>query len=282
MSATEHAPPLREVPGPSAFGGGAKRFLTLTWLLAATDFKLSYFETVFGYLWSLMRPLMTFGVLYVVFTKILRFGDQVPHYAALLLFNVMLFTFFSESTTRAVSCVVESENVVRKMQFPRLAIPTSVVLTGLFNLGLNLIVVLIFLLASGVTPRLTWLALPGLVALLVALTAGVATLVAALYVRFRDIAPIWGVVSLVIFYASPILYPVETIPHSLRFLLFVNPFAPLFEAARRLLVDPGAPTVTDAAGSVWGVIGPSLVALTACAVGLLVFTRAAPRIAEEL
>jgi ABC-2 type transport system permease protein len=282
MSATEHAPPLQEVPGPSAFGGGAKRFLTLTWLLAATDFKLSYFETVFGYLWSLMRPLMTFGVLYVVFTKILRFGDQVPHYAALLLFNVMLFTFFSESTTRAVSCVVESENVVRKMQFPRLAIPTSVVLTGLFNLCLNLIVVLIFLLASGVTPRLTWLALPGLVTLLVALTAGVATLVAALYVRFRDIAPIWGVLSLVIFYASPILYPVEAIPHSLRFLLFVNPFAPLFEAARRLLVDPGAPTIVDAADSVWGVIGPSLVALAACAVGLLVFTRAAPRIAEEL
>src|SRR6476620_9585425 len=172
MSATARAPALQEVRGPSAFGGGAKRFWNLTWLLSVTDFKLNYFGTALGYLWSLIRPLLTFGVLYVVFTRIFRLGDQVPHYAALLLFNVMLFTFFSEATTQAVGCVVGSENVVRKMQFPRLAIPISVVLTGLFNLGLNLIVVMIFLLATGVTPLLTWLALPGIVALLVVVTTG--------------------------------------------------------------------------------------------------------------
>jgi ABC-2 type transport system permease protein len=282
MSATAHAPALREVEGPSAVGGGAKRFFTLSWLLATTQFKLNYFETAFGYVWSLARPLLTFGVLYVVFTKIFRFGDEVPHYAALLLFNVMLFTFFSEATSQAVGCVVGSENVVRKMQFPRLAIPTAVVLTGLFDLCLNLIVVLAFLLANGVTPRLTWLALPGIVALLLVFTAGVSMLLAALFVRFRDIAPIWSVLSLVIFYASPILYPVELVPHSLRFLLFINPFAPLLEVARRLLVDPNAPSVVDAAGSIWGVIGPAAVVLATCAIGLWVFTRAAPRIAEEL
>jgi ABC-2 type transport system permease protein len=282
MSATSPAPALQEVRGPSAFGGGARRFWHLTWLLSVTDFKLNYFGTALGYLWSLIRPLMTFGVLYVVFTRIFRFGDQVPHYAALLLFNVMLFTFFSEATTQAVGCVVGSENVVRKMQFPRLTIPISVVITGLFNLALNLIVVLIFLLATGVTPRLTWLALPGIVALLVVLTTGVSMLLAALYVRFRDIAPIWSVLSLVIFYGSPILYPVEYIPHELRFLLLVNPLAPLFEAARRLLVDPSAPSIITAAGSWVGIVGPAVLGIAVCAVGLWVFITSAPRIAEEL
>jgi ABC-2 type transport system permease protein len=282
MSATARAPALQEVRGPSAFGGGARRFWNLTWLLSVTDFKLNYFGTALGYLWSLIRPLLTFGVLYIVFTRIFRLGDQVPHYAALLLFNVMLFTFFSEATTQAVGCVVGSENVVRKMQFPRLAIPVSVVLTGLFNLCLNLIVVMIFLLATGVTPLLTWLALPGIVALLVVVTTGTSMLLAALFVRFRDIAPIWGVLSLVIFYGSPILYPVEVIPHGLRFLLLINPLAPIFEAARRLIIDPSAPTVVDAAGSWLGIVGPAVAGLAVCALGFWVFVASAPRIAEEL
>jgi ABC-2 type transport system permease protein len=250
MNVAAPAPALRDVPGPSALGGGTRRFLTLTWLLSSTEFKLNYFGTAFGY--------------------------------ALLLFNIMLYQFFAESTTRAVGCVVGNENVVRKMQFPRLVIPVSVVLTGLFNLGMNLIAVFIFLLASGVEPRATWLVLPLVVLALVVVTAGVSVLLSALYVRFRDVAQIWGVAVLVVFYGSPILYPVELIPHGLRFLLFLNPFAPLLEEARRLLVDPTAPTIVEAAGSSLGLVGPLLVAAALCAIGLRLFTQSAPQIAEQL
>ena len=282
MSATTDVPALREIPGPSAFGGGAKRFFDLTWLLSVTEFKLNYFGTVFGYLWSLIRPLMLFVVLYIVFTRIIRFGGAVPHYAQLLLLSLTLYWLFSDATTRAVRSVVGSERIVRKMQFPRLVIPLSVVLTSLFNLCLSLIAVLVFITATGVGPRVTWLALPLIVAVLAVMTTGASLLLSALFVRFRDVGQIWSVLVLVLFYASPILYPVEFIPHGMRFLLFVNPFAPILEEARRLVVDPTAPSAVDAADSVFGIIAPALVVIVVCAIGLWTFVRAAPGVAEEL
>ena len=151
---------LQAVRGPSALGGGWRRFGELLYLLSVTEFKRTYFGTVLGYLWSLLRPLLLFAVLLFVFTKIFRLGSQVPHYPVLLLFNVVLFGFFSESTQAAVTSVVSQESVVRKTQFPRMVIPLSVVLTSLFNLGMNLIVVLVFLLAFGVYPDLDLAAVP--------------------------------------------------------------------------------------------------------------------------
>jgi ABC-2 type transport system permease protein len=195
----------------------------------------------------------------------------------------MLFQFFSEATTGAVGCVVARENIVRKMQFPRLAIPISVVLTSLFNLALNLVAVMIFFAITGVEPRLSWLLLPVIVAALLVLSTGVGLLLAALYVRFRDIAQIWGVMSLVIFYSSPILYPIEKYPNAARFVLSINPLAPLLELARKVMVDTGTqPSIVGAAGSSMGIIGPALMTLVLCALGAVVFIRAAPRIAEEL
>jgi ABC-2 type transport system permease protein len=281
MSATPGTPALREIQGPAAFGGSAKRFFDLMWLMSVTEFKLNYFGTAFGYLWSLMRPLMLFGVLYTVFTRIVRFGG-IPHYGQLLLLNLTLYGLFSEATSRAVRSVVGNENIVRKTQFPRIVIPLSVVITTLFNIGLNLVAVFVFLLASGIGPRLTWLGLPLIVALLAALTTGVSLLLSATFVRFRDVGQLWGVLVLVLFYGSPILYPVELIPPSIHFVFFVNPILPLLLEARRLIIDPGAPSVVEAAGSVWGIIGPALVLIAVCAIGLWTFVRAAPRVAEEL
>jgi ABC-2 type transport system permease protein len=282
MSTMESTPVLREVPGPSALGGGVKRFFELTWVLATTDFKLNYLDTAFGYLWSLMRPLMLFAVLYTVFTKVLHFGQGIPHYAAIVLMNIILYGFFSESTTRSVSSIPGHEHIVRKTQFPRLVIPLSMVLTGLFNLCLNLVAVFIFLIATGVTPRLTWIGLPFIVLLLATFTTGVAVLLSVLFVRFRDIAQIWGVMALAIFYCTPVLYPVERVPPELHFLLLINPLAPLMAGARRLVVDPHAPSTVDIVGSSWAIIGPALVLVGVCTFAFWLFNRAAPRVAEEL
>ena len=182
----------------------------------------------------------------------------------------------------AVGCVVNRENIVRKMQFPRLVIPLSVVLTSIFNLCLNLVAVLIFFVATGVEPRLSWLLLPLLVAVLALFTTGLALLLSALYVRFRDVAQIWAVMTLALFYSSPIIYPIERFPGAVRFLLLVNPLAPILVTARQMLVDPTSPSVIDSAGSAAGYIGPALSIVALCALGAWVFTRAAPRIAEEL
>jgi ABC-2 type transport system permease protein len=273
---------LRDVAGPTATGGGRQRFLELLYLISVTEFKKAYFGTVLGYVWSLIRPLMLFAILLFVFTQIFRAGSGVPNYPVMLLLNVVLYTFFQEATSASVLSVVSQESVVRKTQFPRLVIPLSVVLTGLFNLGLNLIAVFIFILAYGVSPLWSWLLLPVVVLLLTILTTSVSMLLSSLYVRFRDVQIIWSVLVTMLFYATPLLYPLEIVPDRFHDLLFLNPLTPLFVEARHWIIDPSAPTAVSAAGG-WLQLLPSVVIFAmVCAVGIAVFTRAAPRIAEEL
>jgi ABC-2 type transport system permease protein len=273
---------LQDVPGPSAFGGGWRRALELLYLLAVTDFKKHYFGTVFGYLWSIARPLLLFGVLLAVFTQVFRIGSEVPNYPVLLLFNIVLFGFFQEATSAAVTSIVVQEGIVRKTQFPRLVIPLSVVLTSLFNLGLNLVVVFVFIVAYGVAPMWTWLLLPVLVVALIVITTAVAMIVSSLYPRFRDMAIIWSVLATVLFYASPVLYPIEKVPGALRDLFLLNPLAPLLELARKWIIDPSAPGPAEAAGGALHLVPAAAIFAATCVVAAWLFQREAPRIAEEL
>jgi ABC-2 type transport system permease protein len=279
---TETTAELRDVRGPSALGGGWRRSLDLLYLIAVTEFKKTYFGTVLGYLWSLARPLMLFGVLLAVFTQIFRIGSLVPNYEVLLLFNIVLFGFFQEATVTAVSSIVSQEAVVRKTQFPRLVIPLAVVLTAAFNLGLNLIVVFVFILAFGVDPQWTWLLLPVVLALLFVLTTAVSMIVSSLYPRFRDIAIIWTVLATVLFYGSPVLYPIEVVPDTLRDFLLVNPLTPLLELARVWVIDPNAAGPVEAAGGIEGLLAPTAIYVGICIFAVWVFNREAPRIAEQL
>lgn len=283
MNASEAAAPeLQEVTGPSALGGGWRRFFSLLWLMAVTEFRRIYFGTVLGYVWSLIRPLLFFAVLLFVFTQIIRIGSDVPNYPVLLLLGIVLFQFFSETTQEAVTSVVGQEAVVRKTQFPRLVIPLAVVLTGAFNSGLNLIVVLVFVLAYGVDPTWTWLLFPLALLALITFTTAMAMLLSALYVRFRDVAIIWSVLSTVLFYATPILYPIEVVPEKFRNLILLNPLAPIFEQIRVWVIDPSAPTAIDAADGILGLLPAIGIFLGVCFLGVWVFKREAPRIAEEL
>jgi ABC-2 type transport system permease protein len=273
---------LRELRGPSALGGGRRRALDLLYLIALTEFRRTYLGTALGYLWSLGRPLLLFGVLLTVFTQAFDLGERVVQYPVLLLFNIVLFSFFQEATTQAVSSIVSQESVVRKTQFPRLVIPLAVVLTAVFNLGLNLVVVFAFLLAAGVDPMWSWLGLPLLLAVLLVLTVAVSTLVAALYPRFRDTGIIWGVMVTALFYATPVLYPIDIVSGTLRDLIALNPLAPIFELARKWVIDPDAPGPVAVANGGISLVVPVVIYLGVCALAIWVFRREAPRIAEEL
>lgn len=276
---------LREVRGPSGLGGGPRRFFDLLWLMSVTEFRRVYFGTILGYLWSLIRPLMLFGVLLFVFTKVFKIGsEKVEHYPVFLLLGIVLFTFFQEATTNSVTSVVAQEGVVRKTQFPRLVIPLSTVLTGAFNFCLNLVVVFVFVLAFGVDPTWTWLLFPFAVLALFVLTAAASMALSVLYVRFRDVAIIWLVVAQVLFYATPILYPIDAFDNeTYERILMVNPLAVLFEQVRIwILAEPGAPTAVEAAGGVAGLLPAAAIFVGICAFGVWIFNRDAPRIAEEL
>jgi ABC-2 type transport system permease protein len=276
--------PLREVRGPSALGGGTRRFFDLLWLMSVTEFKRVYFGTVLGYLWSLIRPLMFFGVLLFVFTKIFKIGsEEAEYYPVLLLLGIVLFTFFQEATSNAVTSVVTQEGVVRKTQFPRLVIPLATVLTSLFNLGPNMIVVLGFVLAFGVDPTWTWLLFPPALLALLVLTTAVSTILSVLYVRFRDVAIIWVVLAQVLFYFTPILYPVEALHNeTYEQLLMINPLAPIFEQIRVWVLEPGAPTAVEAAGGWIHLLPAFAIYVGTCVFAVWTFNREAPKIAEDL
>jgi ABC-2 type transport system permease protein len=273
---------LRHVRGPSALGGGWRRLWDLVYLLSVTEFKRTYFGTALGYVWSIARPLMLFGVLLAVFTQVFRIGSQVPHYPVLLLFNLVLFGFFQEATITAVSSIVGQEGIVRKTQFPRLVIPLAVVFTALFNLALNLIVVFVFILAFGISPTWTWLLLPVIVGALFVLTTATSMIVSSLYPRFRDIGIIWSVFSTALFYATPVLYPIEKAPESIRQLLMLNPITPILELARKWIIDPSAPRLTDISGGYGVLFASAAIYVLVCVYGVWIFNREAPHIAEQL
>jgi ABC-2 type transport system permease protein len=275
-------PPLVPVKGPSAVGTDLRRLKTLTVTLAVTDFKLKFFGSILGYLWQLMRPLLLFTVLYFVFTEFVRLGNDVPHYSVVLITNIVLFTFFAETTGNAIGSLVDRENVVRKVYFPRLAIPLSIALGACFNLALNIVVIFIFIFANGIEPRWTWLELPVLIAVLAGFATGFAMLLSALYVRARDVRPIWEVTLQAVFYATPVIYVIEHIPRAnLQSLILLNPLAIIMQQTRHALIDPTTPGAVAIAG-IGHVAFAAAFMVAVFMLGLFVFIRAAPRIAEDL
>jgi ABC-2 type transport system permease protein len=235
------------IRGPRALDESWSRFWHLAYNIARSEFKLKFFGSALGYLWQVVRPLMLFGVLYVFFVLVFHVdkakGAAAHYYGAQLLGSIVLFTCFSEGTSGAVRSVVDRESLVRKIQFPRLAIPISVVLLALFNLALNLVVVLVFAVIEGVRPMLSWLELPLIILMLTVLTTGVAMLLSALFVKFRDISPIWEVVSQILFYSAPVILPAETVraelgQSSLLYHIYtLNPLVAIFQQFRHAMIN---------------------------------------------
>jgi ABC-2 type transport system permease protein len=265
-----------------AVNSGLRRFLLITFTLAKSEFKIRYFGSVLGYLWSLMRPLMLFGVLYVVFTHVVRFGGDIEHYPLKLLLAIVLWSYFAEVTGQAVSSLVQRESLLRKMPFPPAVIPLSVALTGAFNLGLNLVVVLVFVLVTGIAPAVAWMELLPLVGLLLVLAAAVSMLLAVLYVPFRDVAPIWEVMTQLLFWGSPIIYVIETAPASVREWMMLNPLAAMIEQARHAVIDPSAPSAAEAIGGDARLLIPLGITVALFVIAVSVYRRAAPTLAERL
>jgi ABC-2 type transport system permease protein len=275
--------------GPSVIGNDWRRFWELTTTLARTEFKLRYYGSFLGYFWSLMRPLLFFGVLYLFFTQVLNIGKGVPHYGVYLLTGIVLWTYLAEATGGCVQCLLVREPLLRKVRFPRMVVPLSVSLTSTFNLGMNSIAVIVFALANGITPTVRWLEMIPIVLGFIVLATGIGMLLAALYPRFRDVQPIWDVALQTWFYLSPIMYTAHSI--SKRFgpgfakLALLNPVATLLTQMGHAFIDPhdliNYPPAASAAGYPVAITAIALIPAT-FVVGWLFFTREAPRIAEHL
>ena len=267
---------------PELLGDDVRRFGSLVWTLAVTDWKLKFYGSFLGYLWTLARPFAFFGVIYVVFTEIAGVGNDVKNYGICILFSMVLFQFFGEATNGSVTAVVRRENLLRKMRFPHLAIPLSTVLTALMNLVATLAAVFVFAIASGVYPNWGWLELPVLIALLAIVAAGAGLMLSVLFVRYRDVQPIWEVATQILFYASPILYVATMVPADWQRAYLLNPIAAVMTQVRHAVVDPSAPTLSALIGGAGWLLVPLAITGLVLALGIWMFVRAAPRLAEDL
>jgi ABC-2 type transport system permease protein len=260
-----------------------RRFVSLTFTLAVTDFKTRYYGNVFGYVWSLAKPLLLFAVLYVAFTQILGRGATTPYFAQTLITGLVLYTYFSETTGQGLTSLVGQESLIRKVPVPLLVIPLAIALRAFFTLCLNLVAVGVFLAIGQV--HMTWAALefPLLLALLLVYSAAVGALLADLYVPFRDMSLIWEIGLQLMFWGSPIIYPIERAPSGfLRDLILCNPLADIIVQTRHVLIDPNAPSVTEALSNPALIVIPIAIVFGILAASTLLYRWITPRIAEQL
>lgn len=273
------------IDGPAELSESPARVWSLAAVLAATDWKVRFFGSALGYVWSLLRPLLLFAILFVVFSEVVGLGDDVQHYPIQLLAGMMLYFFVNEVSGGALTSLVDREALVRKVGFPRIVVPLSVGMLGLLNLGLNLVVLAVFLAIEQVEPRWTWLLLPIPLVVVAVGALGVGLLLSALYVRFRDVKPIWEVLLQALFYATPILYPAERLvaeSQTLGTVAMMNPLAVIVQETRHLLIGDGVPSAAEIAGGAGWLAVPAAVFVGVVIGGIWLFERTAPQAAENL
>ncbi|MDR1568771.1 MAG: ABC transporter permease [Streptococcaceae bacterium] len=216
--------------------------------LVKTDFKLRYQGSVIGHLWSILKPIMLFSVMYMVFIHFLRFGSDVPHFAVALLLGMVMWTFFQETTQMGLTSIVGRGDLLRKLSFPNEILVVSVSVNAMINFLINLIVVIAFALINGVDISKYAFLAPLLIIEMYLFSLGVAFILATFFVKFRDIAPIWEVVMQAGMYATPIIYPItmvtETNPRIAK-LLMLNPLAQTIQDMRYLFISDKNMVVTQ-------------------------------------
>lgn len=249
-----------------------------------TDFKLRYQGSVLGYMWSVLKPLFLFAILYVVFDYIFNLGKGVPHYPVYLLLGMVLWTFFTEATINGLQSIVSRSDLIRKINFPKYIIVISGTVSALINLGFNLIVVAVFMLANGVD--IGWqsfLIIPLIIELYVFALA-IAFFLAAMNVKFRDIGYLWEIFMQAAFYATPVLYPMSmVIDRSVVFakILLINPVAQIIQDARHALVTTDTVTIWSYVGG-WKIALPFMIIVAVLILAIYYFKRSQKYFAEQI
>lgn len=261
-----------------------RRNLVLLKELTKTDFKLRYQGSVLGYLWALLRPLMMFAILYIVFAKLLRFGGDIPHYPVYLLTGTVLWSFFTECSQQGIQAMVGRGDLIRKISFPKYIVTVSTTLTAVINLLINLAVVIIFALINGVAPSFSWLLVLPLAFELYLLALGISFLLGSVNVKYRDIGSIWDVIIQALFYAIPIIYPISMVAETSTWaakIILLNPIAQVVQDIRWSLITPATVTTSGFVGA-WAELVAMGIVLVVFVIGALVFRKRSHFFAEEI
>jgi len=210
-------------------------------VLSRSEFKFKYAGSLLGYAWSVMKPLMYFAILWVIFGRLFR--SQIQKFPLYLILGVVLWTFVADAVTATLPSIVARGPTLRRIWFPPIVIPVSATVTALMTLGVNLLVVVVFIAASDVSPNLQWALLIPLLVELYLFALGLSMIASTLYVRYRDISQIWEVATSLLFFTAPIMYPVSILPIWARHIIVFNPFVQILQDARRIVLGPDSQTV---------------------------------------
>jgi ABC-2 type transport system permease protein len=252
-------------------------------VIAGVEFKLKYTDSALGVVWSVIKPLSYFTILWMVFGRLFKL-NTFPHYPLFLLIGIVVYTFFVDSTMTSIPSVVSAGPMIRRLSFPRPILPTSTTLTAAITFAINLCVVVVFIAVSGLSPRWSWLLIPPLLIELYAFILGLAFFLSASFVRYRDVGQVWELVVQLLFYASPIMYPVGFLPPWFRPIAFLNPLVQVIQDFRAVVVGSNQPygTITSVYGTSLARLVPVAIAFLLLAAGFAYFRRRAPHFAEEV
>ena len=252
--------------------------------LVKTDFKLRYQGSVLGYLWAVIKPLLMFAILYVVFAKVLRFGDDIPHYPVYLLTGTVLWNFFTECTQQGIHSIEQRGDLIRKISFPKYIVVVSATSTAVINVLINLFVVIIFTLINGVAPSFSWLMVIPLLLELYIFALGISLLLSSINVKYRDVGNIWDVLMQAMFYAVPIIYPLSMVMSTsvvAAKIIMINPVAQIIQDIRENLITNVTTTTWELSGVAWGLVSVGIVLLV-FVIAVLFFKKRSKYFAEEI
>jgi ABC-2 type transport system permease protein len=251
--------------------------------LVRTDFKLRYQGSVLGYAWSLLRPLLLFVILYVVFVKFLKIGAGIPHYPIYLLLGIVIWNFFYEMTVQSLGSIVGRGDLIRKVRIPRWIIVFSSSISAFINLLLNLLVVALFMFINHIELLGSTIWLPLILLEVYVLALGLSLFLSATYVKFRDVNYIWEVILQAGFYITPILYPLALITNTtLQKFIMLNPMAQAIQDARYAAVTHESRTVYQVFGGGWYKFVPFIIVVVIFIGGLSYFRRESKNFAENI
>lgn len=251
--------------------------------LVRTDFKLRYQGSALGYAWSLLKPLLLFVILYVVFVYVLKMDKGVPHFPVYLLLGIVLWNFFTETTVQGLSSIVGRGDLIRKVQIPRWMIPVSTGISALINLGLSLVTVAIFVVVNGVVIDFSAVLIVFNILMLYLFSLGIALFLSAAYVKFRDLSYIWDVILQAGFYATPIIYSLTLVPSLfLQKVLLLNPMAMIIQDARNNLIGDSVPTTWSLFGLSWWIVIPYAIVVVVFIFGIWYFRKESKSFAENI
>ena len=253
--------------------------------LTRTDFKLRYQGSVLGYLWALLRPLMMFAILYVVFGQMLRFGTDIPHFPVYLLAGISIWSFFVECTSQGIQAMVVRGDLIRKISFPKYIVVVSATLTAVINMLINMVVVVIFALLNGIEPSWSWLLVPLSILELYILSLGISFLLGAINVKYRDATSIWDVCTQALFYAAPIIYPISMVADintTAAKALLINPIAQIIQDVRYNLITPETITSWNYISNFWLQILPIVIIIILFIFGVFYFRKKSKSFAEDV